>query len=272
MHGAHWESIPGTDHFDIQSPYGYGGPISSCDAEEFRADAWHAYQSWCQEHGAIVEFVRLHPLAPWQSYPGTVVSERETVVVNLQHDCLRDQYATRCRTAIRKAEKAGVVVQEYPRDLILSNFSTFYREGMERIGASSFYLFSDRYFKRLAAMQEIRLFVCESEGEWISAGLFFKGADCLEYHLSATTQQGRLLSATNLLIDGAAEFGKRMGCQWLYLGGGTDGSEDNPLLKFKAGFSDNRALFSYGYAVHDSTIYSGLRKWFPSSNRVLFYR
>jgi len=273
MHGAHWTVIPGCeDRYDIQSPYGYGGPVADCDDATFLADAWRCYQRWCRERGAVVEFIRLHPHALWQNYPGVVVPDRQTVVIDLNVADLRGPYETRCRTAVRKAEKEGLAVREYPVGAIASLFAEFYREAMVRIGAAPFYHFPDAYFRALEAMRGIHLFVCERDGVWMSAGLFLSGGDCLEYHLSATTTEGRALSATNLLIDYAAESGKQTGHHWLYLGGGTDASASNPLLRFKEGFSPLRRLYSYGYAVHDAAFYRELQMGYPESSRVLFYR
>ena len=273
MHGMHWESIPGcSQRFDIQSPYGYGGPVFNCDDPGFREDAWRSYHEWCRDRGAVVEFVRLHPLASWQDYLGVVVPDRQTVVIDLATECLSEHYEIRCRTAVRKAKKSGLVVKEYPVDAIAREFASFYRKGMEEIGAETFYFFPDAYFQALTSMRGIHLLVCEREGVWLAAGLFLAGGESLEYHLSATTLEGRSLAATNLLIDSAAEFGKRTGCRWLYLGGGTDGHADNPLLRFKAGFSRSRCLYSYGYAVHDPVIYRELQAGYSDCTRVIFYR
>lgn len=273
MHGMHWNSIPGCeDRFDIQSPYGYGGPVSNCDDAVFRNDAWRHYKLWCRERAAVVEFVRLHPLAAWQYYPGFIVPDRHTVVIDLDKEHLRERYEVRCRTAVKKAERSGLVVREYPADSIAHEFAVFYRDGMVRIGAQPYYLFSDEYFRALAAMDGVHLLVCELDSIWMSAGLFMSGGDSFEYHLSATTVEGRLASATNLLIDRAAKFAKLTGHRCLYLGGGTDASPDNPLLRFKAGFSPLRRMYSYGFAVHDEAFYQELRAYYPDSNRVLFYR
>lgn len=273
MYGFHMATIPGYQHsFDLQSPYGYGGPVSNCDDHSFQMDAWRSYQDWCQSSGVVVEFARLHPLAAWQYYPGVIVTDRQTVVVDLSIGNLRDQYEVRCRTAVRKAEKSGLVFQKYPISNKICQFIDFYHKAMTEIGASSFYFFPADYFLSLAKMRGLHLFVCEYNGIWMSAGLFLAGGDTLEYHLSATTADGKKFSATNLLIDNAAIFGKNTGLRWLYLGGGTDGRSDNSLLRFKTGFSPLRREYSYGYNVFDAYTYNQLRLAYPPSNKVIFYR
>jgi hypothetical protein len=66
-------------------------------------------------------------------------------------------------------------------------------------------------------------------------------------------------------------------CRRLFLGGGTDQEADNSLLRFKAGFSPNRAEFKIGKYVHLAEVYHLLQQQFPTAyaahpNHVLFYR
>lgn len=273
LHGAHRASIPDDDGSDLQSAYGYGGPVSDCDMPAFRADAWRACEQFCRARGIVVEFVRLHPLAPWQAYPGSVRVDRQTVAINLNAGDWRAAYEIRCRTAVRKAVKAGLQVTECPQADVAGRFAAFYREGMQRIGAAPFYLFGDDYFRAMAGVPGLRLLACVHEGEWLAAGLFLTGGDCLEYHLSATTERGRQHSATNLLIDAAAQMAAREGLSTVYLGGGTDATPDNALLRFKAGFSPVRLTYCYGYAIHDPARYGMLRdRAGYMGGRVLFYR
>jgi lipid II:glycine glycyltransferase (peptidoglycan interpeptide bridge formation enzyme) len=113
------------------------------------------------------------------------------------------------------------------------------------------------------------------DGEWLSAGIFFNGDVVLEYHLSASTQKGRKLSATNLLIDAAIFYAKGKGKEVLYLGGGSDCMENNPLLFFKSGFSSDRLKFSIGYSIHNDREYQLLKNMYiksSSNNNILFYR
>lgn len=273
LHGAHRAAIPEGDRFDLQSPYGYGGPLSDCDDPGFRADAWCAYQTACLQQGIVVEFVRLHPLSTRQHYPGATVADRQTVVIDLADGEWRSRYAVRCRTAIRKASKSGARVVELPWGDVVGRFAEFYRDAMRRIGAGPFYLFGDDYFHALATLPGLRLLVCEHEGEWLSAGIFLSHGESMEYHLSGTSVRGREFAATNLLIDVAAAVAAAEGLSVLYLGGGTDASPDNALLLFKSGFSPRRLTYSYGYTVFDSAYYETLRaRARYHGGRVLFYR
>lgn len=277
LHGVHQARVATTSNWDFQSPYGYGGPVADQDAPDFLARAWSAYLRWCQEHDILAEFVRLHPLAHhWQPYGGQIRDDRSTVAIDVRDAYYRARYEIRCRTAVRKAEKSGLRVERRPSSQIVSQFAAFYRTGMQAIGAAPFYLFDDRYFAALSELPGIELQVCLQQDEWRAAALFLSGAHAMEYHLSATDDTGRRLSATNLLIDAAARRAHELGLDWLYLGGGTDARSDNPLLRFKAGFSAVRLPFRHGFTIHHPARYDALLDAFgidrSARHRVLFYR
>src|SRR5438093_133248 len=80
---------------DIQSAYGYGGPLSDSDDVGFLGDVDDAFKQWAKENSVIAEFLRLHPLIPYDRwYSGDVLDNRETVWIDLTKE-LFDQYQTR---------------------------------------------------------------------------------------------------------------------------------------------------------------------------------
>lgn len=278
LQGLHRSHVPGAALFDLQSPYGYGGPLGSTDDRAFISRAWAAYTDWCREANVVAEFIRFHPVAAnWRFYGGEVRDDRSTVGIAVEQGIdLLNSYTTRSRTAIRKAQASGIKPVWLPVSGQIERFGNFYRNAMTVRGADSFYMFDDRYLSELAKVPGIRLLVCFLDEEWVSAGLFMFGATTFEYHLSATTVAGRKLGATNLLIHEAAALAQSEGREWLYLGGGTDRREDNSLFFFKSGFSEHRLPFRIGFAVHDPKAYDGLRKAHNDSHedlsRILFYR
>ncbi len=139
-HGFHFSKIDGTPFNDIQSPYGYGGPISTTEDQGFLDKAWFEYQNWCQKNSVLVEFMRFHPvLENGRYYKGECVADRETVKVDLTPSDLMEGYETRVRTAIRKAQKLGLTVEWLNKDSFLTVFKPIYEQAMKGIGASSFY-------------------------------------------------------------------------------------------------------------------------------------
>lgn len=274
----HRTRIPGTDYFDIESPYPYGGPICNTDDTTFILHANSRFGEWCRENSICVEFVRFHPmLRNWRFFTGRVVDDRPTVWINLQLTDAFEGYQTRVRTAIRKAERLGVTVEWPAPEGTLSCFMDLYCEAMNAVAADQFYFFPPSYFSKLLTSSKAEIAFCRYGDRVIGAAIFLADGDLLEYHLSGCTPEGRTYAANNLLIHQAAIRAKERGLARFYLGGGTDSRVDNSLFFFKAGFSDCRAEFKFGARVHITDAYEKLKVRFPTAyenrpGRVLFYR
>lgn len=277
MHSFHKAKVLDTQHWDLQSPYGYGGPVTNNSDEGFLARAWSAHKEWCKQNNILVEFVRFHPIAEnWRYYGGISHVDRATVAVQLNDRDLMSSYQPRVRTAIRKACATGVTAHWQDVAEGIERFINLYRESMVEIGASKYYLFTDAYFNELAMRPGVRLIECRQGNDLLAVGMFLACGEVLEYHLSASTMVGKRLGATNLLLHFAGEWALDSGFKWLYLGGGTDAREDNPLLFFKAGFSSCHLAFRIGYAIHNEPKYEQLKSRYLQANnkvsKVLFYR
>jgi len=270
--------IETTNFYDIQSAYGYGGPIASSEDPEFLAIAWEHYKEWCLRNNVLVEFVRFHPLLQnWDYYNGDVVDDRRTVWIDLGTDDLLSSYSTRVRTAIKKAQKAGLCVEWVDPKNYVDVFFRYYSDAMMELGAGKFYIFSKEYHSALLSWASSKLALCKKEGHIVGASLFLFGPYLMEYHLAFTLPEGKKLSANNLILHEAALLGKKLGLKRFHLGGGTNRDEKNPLLFFKEGFSDQRSLFKIGKKIYIHELYEGLKStWIKKnggvSNRILFYR
>jgi hypothetical protein len=277
LHGVHRSPITGMDFFDHQSPYGYGGPVCNDDSADFLGRAWSAYVEACHDERILAEFIRLHPMGPDScAYLGTVSVDRQAVFLDLTVADLRASYSTRCRTAIRKALNHEIETVWPEQTATSAPFGSYYRDGMKAISAHDFYFFNDAYFEALQALPDAELLICHRHGEWLSAGLFLTSGRMMEYHLSATTTEGRHCGATNLLIDAAAHRAQARGCTSLYLGGGTDAHIDNPLLFFKQSFSKLKRPFRIGFTTFWPDHYQALKRDYMQradfNSRYLFYR
>jgi len=277
-YGVHQSQIPGSDYFDLQSPYGYGGPQATSTKTEFLSKAWHAFNEDCREQGVVAEFVRFHPLLEnWKYYQGTVLDDRETVWIDLSQSDLLSNYSGRVRTAIKKSQKNDVTLSWVEKLDFVAFFPEFYRTEMKAIAADEFYHFSDEYFENLLEMENLKFAVCQKNKEVIAAAIFLFGQDIIEYHLSCANEFGKKHSASNIMLHEAALLGKEEGRKRLYLGGGTAAGENNPLFFFKRGFSKQRAAYKIGKVIHDKSKYKELIELWPDKfeknrNRILFYR
>lgn len=279
LHTVHLQPLASeVDAWGAVSPYGYGGPLTPATDPAFLASAWAAWQAWCVANGVLAEFCRFHPhgLGP-QAFGGQVRENRRTVSVELADAPVAAGYNALTRRKIARARRAGVQAHwsRAPQDW--RQFADFYRAAMQAMGAAPFYFFGDAYFEALAALPCTRLLVCERAGQWLSAGVYLheEAGAVMEYHLGASSPEGKALGTACLLQDEAARFGAAQGAAWLYLGGGTDAREDNPLLFYKLGFSRRTLPFFIGEAIHDENRYwsvaarSGFDRQHPPARLLL---
>jgi len=274
----HLSPIPGKDYFDIQSPYGFGGPVANTDDADFLASAWAAYKAWCREKRVVAEFVRFHPITQNGRYfGGEVIFDRPTVWIDLQQTDFFHGYSSRVRNTVRKAIKKEVMVDWCSGEEFLKWFPSMYEELMRSLHADAYYLFPENYYLAWLDWDQVEYALCRYKGIVIAGAVFYYHDEIMEYHLSAASPLGKELAATTLLLHEAAIKGKALGCKKLHLGGGTDSGEDNPLFFFKAGFSENRGVYTIGKEIHQPEIYEEMREaWIKKhgkvSNRILFYR
>lgn len=283
MHALHLTDVPGTQLKDGSSPYGYGGPLSSSSDPSFLAAAWQAYVSWMRGQQVAVEYVRFHPvLGNERHYGGQVADNRQVVCIDLDDQDFAARYAVRLRQTLKKAADAGFVYEEYAVGPWASDFAAYHRAAMRDMQADPFYLFDVAYFERLVATGFAKLGVCRhrdqaTDDPWLAAALFLDGVGVREYHLAATTDEGRKAGASSFVLHQAALAGRGHGVRKLYLGGGTDARLDNPLLFFKSAYSPQRLIYRTGLTVFNAQAYDELKDRFPVQwaahpERPIFYR
>ncbi len=233
---------------DLTTPYGYGGPQGA-------GPGWReAFRAACADRRVVSEFVRFHPLRGNQANAGADVDLRhvqDTSTVDVRHDddALLAQMAPAGRTAVRKALKAGVDPRP-ARDL--GRFRDMYHETMRRVGAAESYLFPGVFFERLDEMGDGVLMLDAG----CAAGLFLAGGGAMHYFLSASTDEGRALSATNAVLYAAMRHAREAEIETLHLGGGL--ADGDSLQRFKRSMGAGRTPFYVGTAVHDPAAYAEL--------------
>jgi hypothetical protein len=276
-HAFHISAIPDSDFFDIQTPYGYGGPVISSNSDRFANESRRKYMAWCKENKVLVEFIRFHPLlGNYSRYHGNSFEERETVAVDLHLEA-DSQFRKLTKRRIAIALNRDLVVEEWNGSDFLDVFPPLYRSLMTSLNADPFYLFRDDYFNRLMEQRNAAFLVCRDRSEVLAAVLLLESGDIVEYHLGASSIGGKKKGAMYLLLREAIAYSKRMQKRWLHLGGGTNNDPHNSLLFFKTGFSDRKGIFRIGKHVYDPEAYCAMQKNWEAAkgqpaNRVLFYR
>ena len=253
------------DWTDIETVYGYSGPLASSDDAAFLSRAWEGFDRWSSERGVVAEFLRFNPLSGncgFKSPKCTVRPDRETVALSLvgSEEDLWARYPSTHRNMVRKALARGLAVAEEPVGEGLADFARLYAATMQRVGARPYYSFSAAYLSSLAAAlgDALHLFVVRDGATTVAAALFLLHGDRLHYHLAGSDPAYRGAAANNLLLHGAALWGRETGLRHLHLGGGRTANADDPLFRFKASVGRERLPFQVGTRVHDEAAYADL--------------
>jgi hypothetical protein len=242
---------------DIQTPYGYGGPlVHRHTADEHAVRLFRqAFAEWCRDHGVVSEFVRFHPLLDTQlGMERYLEVVRANTTVWCRVDCSSSErlqaLSSSTRRGVRKAREAGLRASIETSDAAYARFTELYRATMTRRNAAPYYQFGERHFadfRRL--LGERQSLLCVWHGDTIvAAALFMRSQEFIHYHLGGSDAEALSLRPNNLLFFEAMQWGCNVGASALHLGGGY--RPDDELFRFKAGFSPLRARFCLGRAVH----------------------
>jgi hypothetical protein len=267
---------------DATVPYGYPGPLLSCDgaspgapASTFLDHALEALVTRLRKERIVSAFFRLHPLLPVEtavlSRFGSVVRSGETVAIDLSlsEDALWRQMRPNHRRDVTKAKARGEWADIDPTWSALPLFVQAYRETMSRVGADSYYLFSDDYFLGLrdALQQHLHLWVVRSDGEVTAGALFTECGGIVQYHLGGTLDRFLPENPMKLLFHSATAWFRQRGNRWLHLGGGVGSARDS-LMHFKLGFSGLTFPFYTWRVVIDPDMYGELLARVPRDTPV----
>ena len=251
--------------YDIETVYGYSGPLCNTTNPEFLEGAWTTFAGWCQVEHIVAEFIRFHPLLDnhWTvDNSCSVAWDRDTVAIRL--DCSESElwasYPQVHRNMVRKALSKGLTCEEVRATDGLSAFRGLYDSTMERVGAQHRYHFSDAYFECLieGLGEKLKLFTIRDGDHHVAAALFLLHGDRVHYHLAGSDVRYNAEAPSNLLLHTIAEWGQRQGLRWLHLGGGRTADTDDGLFRFKFSVSRLRFPFYIGKRIHDRQTYEAL--------------
>ena len=256
----YYMGINGT-YSDIETVYGYGGPLVNSTDGEFNKEFEAAFLKYCQDDNIVAEFVRFHPLIKNETIFTKnikVLHNRKTVTLDLTakiDDIWMNQISTQNRNVIRKCVKNNLKVVQSDN---YKEFVDIYLETMEKVGADEFYSFDADYFNKMKQDKNCILLAVMQEGRMIAAAIFMGYGDFFHYHLSGSRRDALKLSPNNILLWEAIKYAKEQGYKRMHFGGGlTDSMEDN-LFKFKSRFSKEYVDFYIGKRIHNREIYDKL--------------
>lgn len=256
-------------YYDIETAYGYGGPITNNYEEEFLQNFENAFLKFCNENHIVSEFIRFHPLLKNEkifSKNINILHNRITVYLDLTKGIERiwdEDIKSKTRNMIRKAEKNGLKV-EVSNDYDI--FKDIYSKTMNKVEASNYYYFDEKYYKQMEGSDNYILLKVMKENITIASAIFMKYGDYFHYHLAGSLEDYLKFAPNNLLLWEAIKFAYKSGAKTFHFGGGLSDSLDDNLFKFKSSFSKNTADFFIGKRVHNKDIYEYLINQWESRN------
>lgn len=259
------------NYFDMETVYGYGGPLINTDNTDFIKQFEDEFLEYCQEKKIIAEFIRFHPLIKNESVFNNkieILHNRFTVELNLTWD-LQDIWmhsiSRQNRNIIRKCYKNGLSVEQG------YNYNTFmdiYYETMEHVHADAFYFWGEDYFKEISSDSAYILLNAVYESKIVASAIFIGYGEYFHYHLSGSRRAYLNMCPNNILLWEAIKFAKEKGYKRMHFGGGRTDSCEDSLFKFKNRFSTDIDDFYIGKRIHNNAVYRDLiQQWEDEHNK-----
>ncbi len=156
------ETLP-QQYFDIESQYGYGGPICNSKDIIFLKKATDELIDSCAKQNIVCGFIRFHPVLNNHLFivgNENIYFDRKTVVIDLEltiNEIWENQIHSKHRNEIRKAEKNGLEFIVDKDFKYLPEFILLYNKRMEKLSADSYYYFDKGYYNKIKTDQNINI-------------------------------------------------------------------------------------------------------------------
>lgn len=262
------DHLKGGEVFDAVSPYGYSGIILSQEAistPNFIQLALSKITQTFKEKNICSGFFRLHPILCSQYIehlePSIASQDGVTVSVDLLQPESKIWAHTRKghQSTINKCKRLGLQARIVPFSKSLEIFTSIYTETMDRVSATQSYYFDQAYFEGLLGLgDKLHCCIVENSDQIVAASLFFECCGIVQAHLGGTRTAFMSQSPFSLLLHYVRLWAKERGNEFLHLGGGVGGSQQDKLFKFKSGFSRQQHDFYTLRLIIDPTTYSEL--------------
>ena len=244
--------------YDITTPYGFGGPVTSPEAgEKFREKFYQCFSLYCREKRIITEFIRFHPLLEnhrlWEKQvPLTRVSSNVYVDLTRSPEELWANYDYSNRKNIKKAYREGleVLIEEEP--FHIQDFLTIYHRTMDRNKAGDFYYFPQEFYEQLHRDLKGNFIYAHTikDGKIISTELLIYNERFLHSFLGGTLSDYFSYRPNNILKHEVIKWARAKGIKYFLLGGGY--SDEDGIFRYKRSFSrDGVTDFYVGKKIYD---------------------
>lgn len=259
------------DYYDIETAYGYGGPITNSDETSFLLKFEHYFIDYCYENNIIAEFIRFNPLIDNKNIFKTdieILPNRKIVTLDLSKSIDRiwsQEINSKNRNMIRKAIRNDLKPVQ-SKDI--NTFKKIYFITMNKVKANGYYYFSEDYFDQIVKKENYTILNIKHQDEVIASSIFMGYGHYFHYHLSGSKKEYLNLSPNNFMLWEAIKLGKEKGYKFMNFGGGLSNQSKDSLFRFKSAFSRKHLDFYIGKRIHNSKVYSFLiSEWEKKHNK-----
>lgn len=258
-----------TDFYDCTSVYGYCGPISNLVSNEINKSIKDYFsenlKKYFEANNIISCFSRLHPIFKNENILegfGKIISLNKTINIDLTTpiDEQRKLYRKSNKYEINKLRKNNFRVEEATTEKDIDIFIKIYNETMQRVNASSEYFFDKLYFIKFLRNSSFdsKLLLAKKDGVIAAGAIFTVTNKVMQYHLAGTSKDYIRDTPMKLILDEARLIANDLNLEYLHLGGGVGGSDEDSLYRFKAGFSNQNFRFKIWQYIVNKEIYESL--------------
>lgn len=228
-------------HWDLITPYGYGGAYAWGEGALDGAALLAALQSWAHEAHVVTGFLRLSLFEEQLlTLPGPQVERMTNVVrsLELDDDALWSDYAHKVRKNVKRARASDLSVEFDESGAGLDDFLEIYLGTMDRRDAGASFYFERAFFERL--IQEIPggfvfVHVRGPGGQVISTELVLLSAHRGYSFLGGTRSEAFPMRPNDLLKHETIRWLRDAGKGAFVLGGGY--GADDSIYRYKKAFA-----------------------------------
>jgi lipid II:glycine glycyltransferase (peptidoglycan interpeptide bridge formation enzyme) len=251
--------------YDILTPYGFSGPIileSDKASKELLISVYDdAFRDYCFNENIVAEYVIFSPWLMNHLDFEKIYSlkyNNYTLYIDLTvKDFFLEEFCSKIRTKIRKAEKLGVRLEYDYSGSSLNEFYRLYQYTVEKNDVSEYYKFNIDFLTRMFNSLNNRQFLINArfENEYISSAIFMEYGDYLHFHLVANDYRYYQKNANSLIMYEAANWGQKHNKKQMHIGG----ASTSELYAFKKQFTRRGICDRYiGQKIRNEAIYNKL--------------
>lgn len=270
---------------DIETAYGYSGPLSNSSNINFIEKAQSIFSEWCHDKNVVAEFIRFHPLLKNTNFykKNTIILyDRKTISINLEKfNNEKNKFDAKTRNIIKKFYKENNYIKIVDSKKDYDLFKDLYLSNMKKKDATNFYYFDEKYFDRLFyfILEHGCIINAYCKNNYLIGGAFILFSNQYAHYHLASSLKGKLYSGTsNAIIEKAIYISLDKNKKLLHLGGGVHSDNNDSLFKFKESMGNIMNEFYIGKKIYNPHIYNDILNVFQSSKKdydskkVLFYK